>query len=26
LGHAICWISYDDQGWLKAIEGTPDAT
>jgi transcriptional regulator with XRE-family HTH domain len=25
LGHAICWISYKDQGWLTAIEGTPDA-
>ena len=24
LGHAICWISYKDQGWLTAIEGTPD--
>jgi transcriptional regulator with XRE-family HTH domain len=24
LGHAICWISYRDQGWLTAIEGTPD--
>ena len=24
LGHAICWISYKDQGWLTAIEGTPE--
>lgn len=24
LGHAICWISYKDQGWLTAIEGSPD--
>jgi transcriptional regulator with XRE-family HTH domain len=24
LGHAICWISCKDQGWLNAIEGTSD--
>jgi hypothetical protein len=24
LGHAICWISYEDPGWLTAIEGTPE--
>jgi transcriptional regulator with XRE-family HTH domain len=24
LGHAICWISYKDQGWLTAMGGTPE--
>ncbi len=24
LGHAICWISYKDQGWLTDTEGRPD--